>query len=79
MSGGKNQPRVWLTRDSLGNVVHTFVAERGILGGATVPPFALHDNRVFAPKRDEVLAYLATFGLSSEDARSVVDAIGTAP
>ncbi len=49
MSGGKVQPCVWLGRDSLGNVVHTFSAERGIVGGARVPFAALHNNRIFAP------------------------------
>lgn len=79
MSGGKNQPRVWLARDSLGNVVHTFIAERGSVGGATIPFFALHDNRVFTPKLDEVLSFLSTFGLSERDAKHVATAVGTAP
>ncbi|NLS98266.1 MAG: hypothetical protein GXX96_39555 [Planctomycetaceae bacterium] len=79
LSGGKTQPRVWLTRDRLGNVVHTFIAERGSLGGATVPFAALHNNRVFAPKRDEVLAFLATFNLSNEGVESIIDAVGIAP
>jgi hypothetical protein len=78
-SGGKNQPRVWLGRDSLGNVVHTFIAERGSVGGETIPFLALHDNRVFTPKRDEVLTFLSTFGLSKHDAKQVVKAVGTAP
>ena len=64
MSGGKNQPRVWLRRDNLGNVVHTFVAERGIVGGAPVPFSALRDNRIVAPKLKEVLTFLSTFDLS---------------
>ncbi len=79
MSGGKNQPRVWLGRDSLGNVVHTFIAERGSVGGATIPCSALHDNRVFTPRLDEVLSFLLTFGLSECDAKQVATAIGTAP
>lgn len=79
MSGGKNQPRVWLGRDSLGNVVHTFIAERGSVGGATIPFFALHDNRLFTPKLNEVLAFLSTFGLTAGDAKQVARAVGTAP
>lgn len=78
MSGGKNQPCVWLRRDSLGNVVHTFIAERGNVGGAAVPFFALQDNRIFAAKQKEVLTFLSTFGLSKGDAKRVADAIGTA-
>ena len=79
MSGGKNQPAVWLGRDSLGNVVHTFVADRGSVGGATVPFFALHDNRVFTPKLKEILTFLSTFGLSKRVAKQVVETVGTAP
>jgi len=79
MSGGKNQPRVWLRRDSLGNVVHTFIAERGSVGGATIPFFALYDNRVFTPKLAEVLTFLSTFGLSARDAKQVATAVGSAP
>ena len=78
-AGGRNQPRVWLTRDRIGNPVHTFTAERGIVGGATIPFFALHDNHVFAAKFNEVLCFLTTFGLSDDDARCVIDAIGIAP
>jgi len=79
MSGGRNQPRVWLGRDSLGNVVHTFTSERGSVGGATIPFFVLHDNRVFEPKLQEVLSFLTTFGLSETDAKHVAMAVGTAP
>ena len=79
MSGGRNQPRVWLSRDSLGNVVHTFIAERGRVGGSIIPFMALHDNRVFAPKLDEVLTFLSTFGLSEYDAKQVITGVGTAP
>lgn len=78
-SGGKNQPRVWLTRDGLGNVVHTFVAERGSVGGAVVPFSALHENRVFTPKVNDVLLFLAEFGLSRAEAEQVVVGTGKAP
>lgn len=78
-SGGKNASQVWLTRDSLGNVVHTFAAERGLVGGAPVPFLALHGSRIFKPKLEEVIDYLTTFGLSRDDARRVAGAVGTAP
>ena len=78
-SGGTAHARVWLGRDSLGNVVHTFIAERGIVGGAAVPFFAIHDNRIFTSKLDEVLSFLSTFGLSTQDAKQVVEEVGTAP
>ena len=79
MPGEKTQPRVWLRRDSLGNVIHTFKEERGSIGGATVPSFALHENRVFEPKLREVLTFLKTFSLSEHDAKKVVKAVGIAP
>lgn len=79
MSGGRNQPCVWLRPDSLGNVVHTFVAARGTVGGAIVPFLALNDNRIFTPKMTEVLAFLSTFGLSKREAEHVAETIGTAP
>jgi len=78
MSGGRNQPCVWLRPDSLGNVVHTFVATRGTVGGAIVPFLALNDNRIFTPKMKEVLTFLSTFGLSKRDAERVAETIGTA-
>jgi hypothetical protein len=78
--GGKDQPRVWLCRDNLGNVTHTFISERGLLGGATVPFWTLHEgSRVFSDKKDEVTTYLTSFGLSHEEAELIVHAVGTAP
>ena len=49
--GGKSQPRVWLCLDNLGNVTHTFLAERGLIGGETVPFGAAHEDKVFTPKQ----------------------------
>jgi hypothetical protein len=79
MSGGGNQPRVWLRRDTSGNVVHTFAGERGEVGGETAPVSALYGDRVFTPKLGDVLKFLSTFGLTESEAKRVVDKIGTAP
>lgn len=79
LSGGKNQPRAWLCRDQLGNVTHTFIPERGIVGGQLVPFFALHEDKVFAPKLDSVLSFLQGFGLNRQEAEKVVSEVGTAP
>lgn len=79
LSGGKDQPRVWLSRDTLGNVVHTFLENHSNIGGATVPFYALHNNRIFTPKLDEVTKFLITFGLSERDAKRVTDVVGTDP
>jgi hypothetical protein len=79
-SGGENQPRVWLGRDQLGNVTHTFSADRGLVGGETIPFWSLFDNeRIFLPKKDQVVAFLCSFGLSPAEAGEVIRAVGTAP
>jgi hypothetical protein len=76
--GGRNQPRVWLCLDSLGNPIYTFAAERGVVGGATVPYFTLYENaKVFTSKKEEVIAFLASFGLNREEAEEVIQAVGT--
>ena len=79
LSGGQNQPRAWLCLDQLGQMTHTFVAERGFLGGETVPFMAVEGMRVFLPKRDEVLLFLGGFGLDQSQAEKVVAAVGTYP
>ena len=77
MAGGKYQPRAWLCRDTLGNVTHTFYEERGLVGGQTVPFFALSGEKIFEPKREQVIAYVESFGLSRADAEAIVRRIGT--
>lgn len=76
---GPRDPRVWLCRDQLGNVIYTFAAERGQIGGATVPFAAFWDDAIHAHKRDEVAAYLLTFGLTPEEADDVIRAVGVSP
>src|SRR6266852_2015074 len=72
-SGGKNQPRVWLCRDTLGNVTHTFIPERGLIGGETVPFAALLAiERIFEPNVAEVITFLHSFGLNRFEAEDVI-------
>ena len=78
-SGGRNQPRVWLRPDSVGNVTHTFEQERGVVGGDVVPCMAVHDNKIFSPKREDVLTFLQSFQLDRPDAEKIVVSVGTAP
>jgi hypothetical protein len=78
LAGGRHQPRAWFTFGPEGGVVHTFSADRGLIGGATVPFFALHDGKVFAAKQKEVRTFLATFGLTPDEAEGVLRAVGTA-
>lgn len=79
LTGGKDQPKVWLDYTPRGEVRHTFTARRGVLGGATVPFFALHEENVFTGKKDEVLGFLTSFGLTRHDAEDVLAAVGTTP
>jgi hypothetical protein len=79
LSGGKSQPRVWLCLDQLGNITHTLVPERGVIGGQVVPFWAVQDDKVFLPERDRVLSFVESFGLSRQEAEQVVFEVGTAP
>ncbi len=78
ISGGKNQPRAWLCLDQLGNVTHTFIPERGEIGGQLVPFWAVHEDKVFTPKRDSVLSFVESLGLNRLEAEKVVSEVGTA-
>ena len=78
LSGGRNQPRVWLCPDQLGNVTHTFVSERGVIGGQLVPFGALHHDKIFKVKREPVVSFVESFGLSHQEAEDVVSEVGTA-
>jgi hypothetical protein len=79
LRGGKDQPRVWLTFDSHGEVSYTLDAWRRCIDkGGTVPFWALHENKVFLPKKEAVLDLLASFGLTREEAEEVIEAVGNA-
>lgn len=71
--------RVWLRRDTLGNITHTFVEERGMVGGAAIPPRAVTDGKIFAPLRPQVVQFVRSFDLAEKEANSVVDRVGTRP
>ncbi len=80
IAGGRNQPRVWLCLDQLGNVTHTFIPERGVVGGEVVPFSAVHDDRVFTPKRKCVTSFIEkSFKLTPQEAQRVINEIGVAP
>jgi hypothetical protein len=79
LAGGRNQPRVWLCLDQLGNVTHTFIPERGVVGGQFVPFSVLHEDKIFTPKRDSVLSFIQSFGLDRQEAEKVISAVGTLP
>ena len=78
-AGGRDQPRVWLCRDCLGNVTHTFTRERGLIGGETVPYMASEGNRIFEPKQLEVSSFLNSFHLNSLQVQEVFGSVGSFP
>ena len=49
------------------------------MGGSAIPFFALYGDKVFVPKKGEVIGFLRTFGLDQTEAEDVVAAVGTAP
>jgi hypothetical protein len=76
----REDPQVWLCRSQDGGVTYTFSPKRGMVGGQFVPYFAHWEgNRVDARKKDEVAAFLASFGLTPQEAEDVIRAVGTGP
>ena len=75
----RSNARIWLCLDQLGNVTHTFVPERGVIGGELVPFESVHDDKVFTPKRDFVLSFVESVGLNRREAEMIVPEVGTAP
>jgi hypothetical protein len=76
---GKEPPRAWLSYTPEGDLTPTFLAYRGVLGGAAVPYFALIEDKVYAAKQEQVLDFLASLGLDRKEAKEVIAAVGTAP
>jgi hypothetical protein len=76
--GGK-RGQVWICLDQLGNVTHTFIPERSTRGGLVAPFGAVWDGKIFRDKRDEVEAFLESFGLNREESKFVISKVGTAP
>ena len=75
---GKTQPRAWIRRDSYGNRTTTFDPDWGVIGGATVPYGTLHANwKVREARKDAAKSFLASFGLTPEEAEEVFAAMGT--
>jgi hypothetical protein len=74
----EGEPRVWLRRDHLGNVTHTFIEKRGMVGGAIPPSAVRTDVRIRATRRDAVREFIKSFGLSNREADDVIRKVGTA-
>jgi len=74
-------PQVWITfaAGQTWRLTHTFTPRRGLVGGATVPFSALHADKVLTTKKQEVIDFLASFGLTSADAEDVLHTVGLSP
>jgi len=76
MSDGILHPRSWLYISPLGNIAHTSIPDRGMIGGQFVPYWALYGNKILASKRDEVATFLTSFRLIHEEAEKVMSKVG---
>ena len=71
--------RVWLCFDTLENVTHTFIPERGLIGGETVPWMTLFENnKIFEPKTEAVAKFIESFGLTPSQTNQVIAEVGIA-
>ena len=76
---GSNPPHAWLALDAKGHVTHRFTPAQPGIGGAMVPIYALHrGNKVPPDRQEEVIAFLASFGLNRAEAEDVLRAAGVA-
>jgi len=75
-----NSPEpVWLRRGPRGNVTFTNIDGYSQNGGKIPPAYVLEGERISAPKQEEVIQFMKSFGLTDNDARDVISHIGTAP
>jgi hypothetical protein len=65
-------PRVWLCLDNLGGITYTFNPEHGLLGGESPPPAAIRNGKIAVDKRDAVVSFLESFGLSRKEAERIM-------
>ncbi|SRR6266498_4783091 len=79
LCNGQDQPRAWLSYTPEGALTHTLIAYRGVLGGAPVPYFALIEDKLYKAKQEQVLDFLASFALNRDEAKEVIEAVGTVP
>jgi hypothetical protein len=67
----QNQPKVWLTLSSRGEVSYTLSADRRLSGSGATVPFCGFDPR----KRPQVVEFVQSFGLTPGEAEDVVEAV----
>ncbi len=74
-----SQQPVWLRRGPRGSLTQTYIEGYSVTGGESPPLSALHGEKIFTPKRDAVIRFLKSFGLTDDEAGEVVRRVGTAP
>jgi hypothetical protein len=76
----RNSPApVWLRRGPRGNITFTYIEGYSATGGEAPPALALHGEKVFSQKREAVVRFLKSFGLTGPDAEETVMKVGVAP
>jgi hypothetical protein len=76
----RNTPEpVWLRRGPRNTVTYTFVEGYSSTGGVPPPMYSLHGERIFSGRREAVVDFIKSFGLSNEGAEEVVREVGVAP
>ena len=70
--------RVWLLRVPQGVMMFTYIEGYSVTGGEYPPTTALHGEKISASKRDAVIRFIQSFGLSKSNAEDVVRKIGVA-
>lgn len=77
--GGRSPTRAWFKLGQDGKISHTFDGSHGLIGGAVIPIHAVEQGRVFSARREQVIEFLASFGLTRAEASEIVAAVGTTP
>jgi len=78
-SSGPHPPLVWVTAQPDGSFRYGFTQDPNSVGGQSAPFGTVHEEKIFLPKKEQVIEYLQTFGLSKADAELVALRIGTEP
>ena len=75
----RNLPnRVWLRRNSAGNVSYTYLEEFGEIGGQHAPLYVLMGDKISKQGEDQVRQFIESFGLSKAQVQHVLQKVGVA-
>ncbi len=79
LNTGGNPPSVWITPTQDGAFQYGPTKSENSVGGQPPPFGCVNEEKIFTPNVGEVTAFLRTFGLSEQEAASVVRKSGTSP